>query len=159
MNKVRHFKQMGAEVIGDKVVLYRGADVAKSTIRKLRYNDYLSGSKRGEDVTGNAGAADYGKNIVRFELPIEDVDVVNGEFQYKGKSKSMEGGNKYPLGIYQAYNDVYGSNYTAKEIDDQDNVRIVASQGLSGGRDEFDELLAQHKNPSLMQQVSSRSQK
>lgn len=154
MDKVNDFKQAGAEVVGDKVVLYRGANAPRSTIKKLRYNDYLSASKHGDDATGNAGASDYGKNIVRFELPLEDVEVVNGEFQYKGKSESLSTSNEYPLEIYKAYNDVYGSNYTAKEIDDQDNVRIVASQGLSDGSDEFDMLMKRHKSPSLMQQVN-----
>lgn len=64
-----------------------------------------------------------------------------GEFQFKGASRSLEGGRKYPQAIYRAYNDAYGSNYTAAEIDKQDNVRVVASQALAGGRDEFDALM------------------
>ena len=153
-NKAKLFKQYGAEVIGDKVILYRGADVPTATIKKLRYNDYLSASEHGSDSTGNDAASSYGKNVVRFELPLNDVEVApTGEFQYKGKSSSMSGGNEYPMQIYRAFNDAYGSNYTAQEIDTQDNVRSVASQALSGGRDEFDELLAAFKGKEVVSEA------
>jgi hypothetical protein len=144
-NIKKELTQMGAEIIDDKVKLYRGADAPKNTIKKLRYNDYLSIVKYGNDSVGNAGASSYGKNIVDFLISIEDIKITNGEIQYIGKSQSLKGGNKYPFQIYKAYNDVYGSNYTAEEIDKQDNVKSVASMGMSGGRDEFDELMKKYK--------------
>jgi len=152
-DKTKSFRAMGAEVIDGKIILYRGANVSKSVIKKLRYGDFLSATESGKDATGNEGAGGYGKNVVRFELPISDVEISNGEFQYKGESSSLKGGSKYPREIYKAYNDVYGSNYTAQEIDAQDNVRSVASQGLRDGRDEFDKLVAKHNrtSPNIME--------
>lgn len=139
----QELKNMGATVIDDKVELYRGGDVSPTILKKLRYNDYLSTVKNGTDADGNSGASDYGKNIVKFLLPISDIKITNGEVQYIGKSSSISKGTKYPLKIYKAYNDVYGSNYTSSEIDNMDfkHVRLVASQGLSDGRDEFDKLV------------------
>ena len=139
----------GAVIQGDKVILYRGADVPVEVIRKLRYGDYLSAVKDGFDANGNCGAASYGKNCVRFEIPVGDV-MVNGagEYQYKGESESLSTGEKYPRSIYRAYNDAQGSNYTGAEIDGQDTVRAVASQALAGGREEFDELLENHQGMS-----------
>ncbi|MDD5353145.1 MAG: hypothetical protein PHS93_08310 [Candidatus Omnitrophica bacterium] len=135
---------MGAEVNGDIVTLYRGGDVSESMLMNLRYNDYLSTVEFGKDAYGNSGASEYGKNIVRLELPINDIEIVNGEVQYKGKSNSLKGGTKYPLEIYRAYNDYHGSNYTAKEIDEVnfDDVHNEASMGLSGGKEEFDYLMS-----------------
>jgi len=149
-SKTNELKQTGAEVIGNNVILFRGGDVDKKTLGNLRYGDYLSAVEKGVDATGNAGASDYGKNVVRFELPISDVKITNGELQYIGDSDSLKDGDKYPQLIYRAYNDAYGSNYTAKEIDAQDNVRPVASQALRGGRDEFDALLSSHNNLGIL---------
>lgn len=144
--RIAQLKAAGATFLDGKVILYRGADVPRSVIAKLRYGDYLSAVEGGEDANGNAGAASYGKNVVRFELPVEDVIVTGaGEFQYKGRSESLANGHRYPPQIYRAYNDAYGSNYTAEQIDGQDNVRAVASQALPGGREEFDELLLRHE--------------
>lgn len=143
---IAKLRAFGAKVVGDKITLYRGANVSVETIKNLRYGDYLSASESGYDVTGNAGASSYGANCVCFDLDVDDVIVTGaGEFQYKGKSSSLINGTKYPGEIYQAYNDAYGSNYTSQEIDAQDNVRVVASQALSGGSEEFDALLARHK--------------
>ena len=120
---------------GEKITLYRGADVPVDVIQNLRYGDYLSTSELRNDLTGNAGAASYGANCVRFELSVDDVIVTGaGEFQYKGSSSSLSQSAKYPVEIYRAYNDAYASNYTSREVDVQDNVRSVASQALPGGR-------------------------
>ena len=147
LEKKRLFQEYGAKTKGDKVILYRGGDVPKSQLRNLRYGDYLSASGKGPDITGNEGADAYGKNVVRFELPIIDIEVTGaGEFQYKGKAASLKkGGRKYPVTIYKAYNDYYGSNFTAEEIDKEDDVRKVASMALPGGREEFDALMAEHQ--------------
>lgn len=135
----------GAVVRNGFVTLYRSANVPVEQIKKLRYGDYLSAARSGLDASGNAAADTYGENCVEFSLPVGDV-IVNGagEFQFKGASASLENGTRYPIEIYRAYNDVYGSNYTSEEVDAQSNVREVASQGLSGGRSEFDWLLAEH---------------
>ena len=143
---IANLKAYGAKVQGDMITLFRGADVSMEEIKKIRYGDYLLASEGGDDASGNAGAASYGKNVVRFCCSVDDVIVTGaGEYQYKGKSASLTEGALYPIAIYRAYNDAYASNYTAREIDAQDNVRAVASQALSGGRDEFDVLLAQHR--------------
>lgn len=135
----------GAKVHQGMITLYRGADASIATVKRLRYGDYLSATAAGQDATGNSGASAYGGNVVEFILPIDDVDVTGaGEYQFKGKSESLVGGIKYPLEIYRAYNDYYASNYSAAEIDAQNNVRSVASMALSGGRDEFDELVEKH---------------
>jgi len=99
---------------------------------------------QGLDATGNAAADAYGKYVERYEIPVEDVEIAGtGELQYKGHSKSLSSGTKYPMEVYKAYNDVYGSNYTSKEIDEMDHshVKSVASMGLSGGSNEFDSLI------------------
>lgn len=140
---VSTLKNMGVPVINGKVTLYRGANVPVNQIKKLRYGDFLSTVRDGHDAVGNAGASSYGKNVVEFVLPVSDIKVTNGEIQYIGKSSSLKG-TKYPIQIYKAYNDVYGSNYTSDEIDKQDNVKMVASMGLSGGREEFDNLMRSH---------------
>ncbi len=139
----RQLIKMGAEFIGDKVVLYRGGNVSKEILKKLRYNDFLSTVNEGEDAVGNAGASSYGKNVVKFLLPIKDLKYSNGEIQYIGKSESIEKGQKYPLAIYKAFNDYYGSNYTSQQINEMEysEVRSIASMGLSEGRDEFDALM------------------
>ncbi len=142
---IAKLKAYGARVQGDMITLYRGADVPMEVLKKIRYGDYLSASEEGDDASGNAGAASYGKNVVRFYMSVDDVIVTGaGEYQYKGKSESLADGAQYPMVIYRAYNDAYGSNYTGREIDAQDNVRAVASQALAGGREEFDALLEQH---------------
>jgi len=134
--------RMGANIKGNKVTLYRGGNVSKQELKKLRYNDYLSTVKTGTDAEGNAGASDYGKNVIEIDLPIKDLKYTNGEIQYQGKSSSLKG-TTYPIEIYKAYNDYYGSNYTSKEIDKMElsHIRSVASQSMSDGRDEFDRLL------------------
>lgn len=156
---VARLRSFGAHVKGNKVILYRGADAPESEIRQLRYGDYLSATQDGLDVTGNAGAGAYGKNCVRFELPVADVTVTGaGEFQFKGESPSLTLSAKYPVEIYRAYNDAYGSNYTSDEIDKQDNVRVAASQSLPGGREEFDALMATHTAVSEGEMVSSHEE-
>lgn len=152
---IAELEAAGAEFEEDGVVLYRGGDVPEEVLRDIRYNDYLSAVETGTDAMGNAGADSYGKNVIRVVLPIADVEVKSGEIQYRGESSSLEGGKKYPLEIYIAYNDVYGSNYTAEEIDKQDNVRAVASQGLSGGREEFDELMASYNTSQASKKKAS----
>jgi hypothetical protein len=115
-------------------------------MKDLRYGDFLSSVPSGTDMTGNLGADAYGKYVVEYKIPIKDIKITNGELQYIGNSKSLEG-NKYPIEIYRAFNDYYGSNYTAQQINDMDykDVRNVASQALSDGREEFDLLMEQHK--------------
>jgi len=140
--KKAELKESGATVVGNKVLLYRGGNVSKKTLKKLRYGDYLSTVKEGLDSSGNEGASGYGKNVVRFELPIDDVEVVNGEIQYKGKSESINSSGKYPERVYKAFNDYYGSNYISEEIDKEDpqRVRRIASMALPGGKVEFDQI-------------------
>jgi hypothetical protein len=138
----KELEKMGAEIIGDKVRLYRGADIPAKEIKKLRYNDYLSVNKTGVDFYGKAGASLYGKNIVEFLIPIKFLKFTNGEIQYIGPSSYLKK-NKYPLKIYKAYNDYYGSNYSSSQIDKMDfnHVRLVASMGLSAGKEEFDNII------------------
>jgi len=145
---IKRLKSYGAKFTKDgNIVLYRGADADVSDIKKLRYNDYLSASKSGQDITGNDAADKYGKNVVRFELHPSKVDVSGaGEYQYKHDDTKSSDKQKYHPKIYKAYKDYYGSNITNKEIDSNEpkDVRSVASQSLSGGGDEFDELTKKH---------------
>jgi len=145
-NVFRELRRLGADIVGNKVRLYRGGDVPKSVLRKLRYNDFLSTVKNGTDAGGNAGASSYGRNVVELLVPVKDVKVRNGEVLYVGASDSITRGRKYPLEIYKAYCDVYGSNFTFQEIDEADNVAFIAPQGLVGGEEEFEELMRRHEN-------------
>jgi len=111
--------------------VYRGGNVSENKLKDLRYNDYLSSVKEGKDITGNAGASEYGKNIVELKIPIKDLKIENGELRYIGESKSLTGGVKYPQNFYKEYNDYHGSNLTAKEIDGQSDVWDTA-KALSG---------------------------
>ena len=78
-------------------------------------------------------------------MPVGDVIVTGaGEFQYKGSSNSLSGGKKYRRAIYKAYNDAHGINFLASEIDKESDVRMVASQALCGGMEEFNELMEKH---------------
>ena len=97
----------------------------------------------GTDSTGNSGADSYGKYVVKYEIPIKHINVSNGELQYKGPSLSLSDGNKYPESIYKAFNDSLGSNFRAKEIDEEDPayVRGISGMALSGGKEEFDEIM------------------
>lgn len=54
---------------------------------------------------------------------------------------------KYPPEIYKAYNTTQGTKTAFTDIDQEKEVTVrgVASQGLSGGREEFDDLLNQFK--------------
>jgi hypothetical protein len=135
-------RNVGVEVQNGKAVLYRGSDVPNLSESDLRYGDFLSSTPEGTDATGNAGADSYGKYVVKYIIPIKDIEISNGELQYKGNSYSTQG-DKYPREIYRAYNDYYGSNYTSKQIDDMDydHIRGVASMALSEGTDEFDRLM------------------
>lgn len=144
--KKQVFESYGATVQGDRVVLYRGGDVPSEVLRQLRYGDYLSAAQTGPDATGNEGAAAYGRTVERFDLHLSEVEVTGaGEFRFVGASPSLEGGVRYPEAIYRAYNDYHAANFTAAEIDLERDVRECASQALSGGRDEFDALLAAHE--------------
>jgi len=139
-------RQIGVEVNRGIATLYRGSNVPNLTKKDLRYGDYLSSVPSGSDATGNAGADSYGKHVETYYIPVEEIKITNGELQYVGNSNSLEG-EKYPLEIYQAYNDYYGSNYTSKEIDNMEysHVRSVASMALGEGKDEFN-MLMRRKN-------------
>ena len=143
---LRELLDMGAEIVGNRVKLYRGGDMPQEQLRRLRYNDYLSTVKEGVDAYGNMGASSYGENIVEILVPIEFLQMSNGEVQYKGPSHSLKNG-KYPLKIYRAFNDYYGANYTTQEIDKMDFhiVRSIASMALEGGREEFDTIIDDFK--------------
>ena len=143
---VQRLKSYGVEIEDGKAILYRGTDVPGLTIDDLRYGDYLSSKSSGHDATGNLAADTYGKYVERYEIPIEYIKITNGELQYKGHSKSISVGKKYPIEIYKSYNDVYGSNYTAEEIDtmNEDHVKSIARMGLPGGVEEFNSLINKH---------------
>jgi hypothetical protein len=140
--KVNELREAGVKIKDGMAVVYRGGNVPKETLKKLRYNDYLSATSGMTDATGNAGAGAYGDNVVEIKVKPEYLRVSNGELQYIGPSESIKRG-KYPTQIYQAFNDVYGSNYTSKEIDKMpvSEVRNTARMGLSGGFEEFDRLV------------------
>lgn len=157
---IEKLSAFGAEINGNTIVLYRGANVSKALISKLRYGDSLSAVEGATDATGNDGAKCYGKNVVRFELSVDDVVVTGaGEYQYKEKSESLQDGTKYPSAIYRAYNDYFGSNFTAKEVDKQEDVRQMASCALNGGKEEFDTLLVKHNAQSLSEMDSAITRK
>jgi len=144
---IRKLRSYGANVKGNSITLYRCANVEPEIINQLRYGDYLSAVADGVDETGNCGAASYGSNCVKFELSVLDVVVTGaGEYQFRGASKSLDCGKKYPLEIYRAYNNAYGSNFSSEEIDAESNVRAIASTALSGGRDKFDALMTTHSS-------------
>jgi len=133
----------GVSIKGDTAILYRGTNVDGLTDKDLRYGDFLSAVPNGTDSTGNSGADSYGKYVVKYEIPIKHINVSNGELQYKGPSLSLSDGNKYPESIYKAFNDSLGSNFRAKEIDEEDPayVRGISGMALSGGKEEFDEIM------------------
>jgi hypothetical protein len=141
------------------VTVHRGGDVSADTLKNLRYGDYVSSARGSTDGVGNAGASAYGKNVVTLKVPAKDLKYTNGELQFIGASKSLQG-KKYPESIYRAYNDVNGSNFTAKEIDEMSPtmVRDEASQGLEGGSSEYDELLSSHGKPATASKPTPKSQ-
>ena len=138
---ISELRNWGVHIDKGHAILYRGTDVPHLELKDLRYGDFLSSVSSGADSTGNLGADAYGKYVVEYKIPIKDVEVSNGELQYKGQAASIKG-SKYPIQIYRAFNDYHGSNYTSDEIDamDGNEVRNVASMALSGGKDEFDLL-------------------
>ena len=141
MATARQLRAIGASVRGDIVTLYRGADVPASSIRKLRFGDYLSPVRTGPDCCGNEGASGYGKTVVRLRLPISKVKIVNGaEVQYIGEESLRTRGGKYPLAVYRAYNEAEGSNLVPSQIDAlaPSEVRLRASMAMPGGREEFE---------------------
>lgn len=142
----RELLRMGAEVHGDKVKLYRGGDVPPASLRKLRYNDFLSTVRDGNDAYGNMGASSYGKNVVEIWLPISMIKLTNGEVQYTG-TESLVDGTKYPKEVYVAYNESQGSNLSPQQIDEESPsfVRMVASMAMTGGKEEFDALMQKFK--------------
>jgi hypothetical protein len=154
----RQLMSIGVEVVNGKAILYRGTNISGLTADDLRYGDFLSSVPSGTDVTGNAGADSYGKYVERYEIPVEYVEISNGELQYKGPSKSLSGGGKYPEAIYRAYNDAQGSNSTAAEIDKESDfyVRQVAGMALPGGKEEFDKLLQQHRGGGSTKQAQQQ---
>ena len=151
--------KLNAAISGNKVTLYRGGNVSETKLRKLRYNDFLSTVKEGNDAVGNAGASSYGKNIVTIKVPIKDIKITNGEIQYVGTSSSISGRGKYPQKFYKDYNDFYGSNFTSEEIDNQRNVRVVVSQQLEGGSEEFDLLMEKHTSLNTDPRVQPQEEK
>lgn len=146
MATTRQLRAIGAEVRGDIVTLYRGADVPASSIRKLRFGDYLSPVRTGKDCYGNEGASGYGKTVVRFRLPISKVKIVNGsEVQYIGEESLRTKDGKYPPAVYRAYNEYEGSSLVPSQIDAlaSDEVRLRASMAMPGGREEFERHVRQ----------------
>jgi len=143
----QELRQIGVHVENGMAILYRGTNIPNLIQNDLRYGDYLSSVSSGVDITGNLGADSYGKYVQEYKIPVKDVGISNGELQYKGKAQSLKGGEKYPLAIYKAFNDYYGSNYTVEEIDKEDynTVRSIASMAMSGGREEFDILMGKFK--------------
>ena len=111
--------------------VYRGGNVSEAKLKDLRYNDYLSSVKEGNDITGNQGASSYGKTVIKMKIPAKDLKVENGEIKYIGKSSSLSSGSRYPQNFYKEYNDYHGSNLTAKEIDAQNDTWNTA-RALSG---------------------------
>jgi len=160
--EITEFLNIGAKVDKNGIVtVYRGGDISKEQLKNLRYGDYLSTVKTGKDITGNAGASEYGKNVIELKIPIKDLKIENGEIKYIGKSPSLTGGKKYSVEIYKAYNDVYGSNFTAKEIDAMpfDEVRNNASMGLVGGKTEFDNLVKPAIIPTIPKELEPLAEK
>jgi hypothetical protein len=74
-----------------------------------------------------------------FQTTWRDIDR-----SYKGEEKNK---NKYPQSIYEAFSDVYGDEIYPDEVDQEDysTVRATASMGLSGGSDEFDEIMSHYR--------------
>ncbi len=141
-SSILELQSYGVEFRGKLAVVYRGTDIPNQTQEDLRYGDFLSASQNGTDITGNLAADSYGKYVYQFEIPSEHIKITNGELQFIGPSYSIQQG-KYPTEIYIAYNDSIGSNYTSTEIDQMrpEEVRGYAQMALSGGREEFDQLL------------------
>lgn len=128
---VKQLKSYGAEVNGDKVVLYHGNN-RPIDVNNLPYGTFLSASEKGTDLTGNAAANAYGK-VYKVEVPIKDVRVNStGEFQFIGNDKNLaKAGNKYSSDVYKQYNDYFGSNMTPKEIDAQSDVADIVKGATS----------------------------
>lgn len=144
-SSIEELQSYGVEFNGGLAIVYRGTDVPNQIQEDLRYGDFLSAAESGTDFTGNLAADSYGKHVYRFEIKPEYLKVTNGELQYVGPTYSIQAG-KYPEAIYRAYNDSQGSNYTSTEIDQMpfEEVRMNASMALSGGREEFEQLLGSH---------------
>lgn len=64
---------------------------------------------------------------------------------------------KYPPEIYKAYNVAFSSSLTAQQIDQYSyaEVKQWASQGLSGGEQEFDKLVPKPKEPKITTNASA----
>lgn len=52
--------------------------------------------------------------------------------------------NRYPMEIYKAYNDYFGSNFTPEYIDKQDDTK-VAAHSLTGGYEEYCKLILKYR--------------
>ena len=134
-NVPEELQPYSSQIKNGKITLYHGTNDVNVKPGELNYGSFLSSVKSGKDVTGNAGASEYGKYVHKVELPIKDVRANStGEFQYVGKSASLKG-TKYPTDFYKKYNDYHGSNLTAKEIERESDVYITAKR-IAGYSDE-----------------------
>lgn len=128
-----------------KITLYHGSNTAFDK-SMADYGTFLTANRQEALDYARMRANGRGGSAKVSEIKLDPSEVrlnqSTGEFQYIGESKSLSG-SKYPKEVYKAYNDVNGSNLTAKEIDNLsfDEVRGNASMGMENGREEFDQLI------------------
>lgn len=113
----------------------------------LLWNDFIAprnwGFIDGKPVLTDAGALD---RRITFSSEPDEYAVRDWRQilqERKNAKQKIASTGKYPKEIYDAYNSVYGTKLTASEIDRQPlgEIRQTASQGLSDGTKEFDEIL------------------
>lgn len=117
----------------------------------LLWNDFIAprnwGFIDGKPVLTDAGALN--KNITATSTPSESAVSDWREIMQERKDAltKIRSTGKYPSVIYKAYNSVNGTKYTAHELDGLPlgEIRQVASMGLEGGTQEFDQLMKPEK--------------
>jgi hypothetical protein len=141
---------LAQEATKNTIKLYHGTEssVGKSIDKNgLRFGDFLTADKNEALDYAKMRAKQKGTTPIVKEFNFNknevSLNVGTNEWQYKGGT-NLQGG-KYPEKIYKAVNEVWGQNATKQEIDklDFEMVRDTASQGLSGGKTEFDKLYNQ----------------
>ncbi len=144
-----------------KITLYHGTEGSVGTkIDKegLRYGDFLTTNKQEALDYAQMRAKQQGTKpiIKQFEFAKNEVkfNPSTNEWQYLGGTEKLTG--KYPQTFYKEYNDYFGSNMTAKEIDAQTDVWDVA-KAISGYNEvKAKQLLGQATQEAIPKELISK---